>query len=237
MKNAFLAMLFVLTGPTALIYSNATVPSRIVRLVDTVYVKSANVDYDELARQVALRMKNDNQEPTVIDGDLIVKGRIGVGGAPEPGTDYGITVRAPASASLRLISNEALKDPQRAGNQHRHVGTLSLSQDGGLRLDQNSTCYSDERGCITEDRARRRAYTGYDSMGDYAYYLSNVDSLTGQTDAPRAQSLVFRLIGDDGHIHLTAFRANQRIFFNGSTTTNASDLQWEVPLAPIAPVK
>jgi hypothetical protein len=72
-------------------------------------------------------------------------------------------------------------------------------------------------------------------MGDYAYYLSNVDSATGKSDAPRAQSLVFRLIGDDGHIHITAFRATQRIFFNASTATNASDLQWEVPLAPIAP--
>jgi hypothetical protein len=43
------------------------------------------------------------------------------------------------------------------------------------------------------------------------------------------------LIGDDGHIHITAFRPTQKIFFNGSTTTNAMDLQWEVPLAPIAP--
>jgi hypothetical protein len=197
-----------------------------------VYV-SASVDYDRLSREVQKRLAV-RQNPTVIDGDLIVKGRIGVGGAPEPGTDYGITVHGPASASLRFISNEALQDPQRTMNQHRHVGTLSLSQDGGLRLDQNSTCYNDSRGCTTEDRARRRAYTGYDSMGDYAFYLSNVDSLTGQTDAPRAQSLVLRLIGDDGHIHLTAFRANQRIFFNGSTTTNAADLQWQVPLSPIA---
>ncbi len=72
-------------------------------------------------------------------------------------------------------------------------------------------------------------------MGDYSWYLSNVDSLTGQTDAPRAQSLVFHLIGNDGHIHITAFRATQKIFFNGSTKTNAMDLQWEVPLAPIPP--
>ncbi|HEX6575671.1 MAG TPA: hypothetical protein VF042_11945 [Gemmatimonadaceae bacterium] len=206
--------------------------------VDTVYVREApaSLDYDELARRVAVRLKPQQSEnPTVIDGDLIVKGRIGVGGAPEPGTDYGITIRAPISSGLRLISNEALKDPQRAANQHRHVGTLSLAQDGGLRLDVNSTCFTDSRGCTTEDKARRRAFTGYDSMGDYAWYLSNVDSLTGVTDAPRAQSLVFRLIGDDGHIHLTAFRATQKIFFNGSTATNAADLQWEVPLAPIVP--
>ena len=202
---------------------------------DTVYV-NAPIDYDRLSREVQKRL-SQSENPTVIEGDLIVKGRIGVGGAPEPGTEYGITVHGPGGASLRFISNEALKDPQRIANQHRHVGTLSLAQDGGLRLDQNSTCYRDSRGCITEDRLRRRAYTGYDSMGDYAFYLSNVDSLTGQTDAPRAQSLVFRLIGDDGHIHLNAFRATQRIFFNGSTTTNAADLQWEVPLAPIAPPK
>ena len=181
---------------------------------------------DDYARE------KDKIQPEAV---VIVKGRIGVGGAPEPGADYGITVHAPVTASLRFISNESLTDPQRAGNQHRHVGTLSLAQDGGLRLDQNSTCYSDSRGCITDDRMRRRAYSGYDSMGDYAFYLSNVDSLTGSPDAPRAQSLVFRLIGDDGHIHLTAFRATQRIFFNGSTATNASDLQWEVPLAPITP--
>lgn len=205
--------------------------------VDTVYVRESAppIDYDELARHVAARLNVGQAAPQVIEGDLIVKGRLSVGGPPEPGTDYGITVRAPVSSGIRFISNEALKDPQRADNQHRHVGTLSLAQDGGLRLDVNSTCFTDSRGCVTEDKARRRAFTGYDSMGDYAWYLSNVDSLTGVTDAPRAQSLVFRLIGDDGHIHLTAFRASQKIFFNGSTTTNASDLQWEVPLAPIQP--
>jgi hypothetical protein len=206
----------------------------VIRVTDTVYVKTSPIELERLSAEVARRLAR-SENPTVIDGDLIVKGRISVGGAPEPGTDYGITVHGPASASLRFISNEALQDPQRTSNQHRHVGTLALSQDGGLRLDQNSTCYNDSRGCVTEDRARRRAFTGYDSMGDYAFYLSNVDSLTGQPDAPRAQNLVFRLIGDDGHIHLTAFRATQRIFFNGSTTTNAADLQWEVPLAPIVP--
>jgi hypothetical protein len=207
------------------------------KAVDTVYVmKEVPIDYDELARHVALRLEHQQAaNPTVIEGDLIVKGRIGIGGAPEPGTDYGLTIHGPNSASLRFVSNEALKDPQRAANQHRHVGTISVSQDGGMRLDQNSTCFNDQRGCTTEDRARRRAFTGYDSMGDYAFYLSDVDSLTGQTTAPRSQSLVFQLIGEDGHIHINAFRPTQRIFFNGSTTTNAADLQWEVPLAPIVP--
>lgn len=226
----------ILLAAASPIVMNAARPeSRIVHTVDTVYVRPA-IDYDELARRVEMRIKSDQaKEPTVIDGDLIVKGRLGVGGAPEAGTDYGITVRAPISSAVRFISNEALKDPQRTANQHRHVGTLSLAQDGGLRLDVNSTCFTDSRGCITDDKARRRAFTGYDSMGDYAWYLSNVDSLTGQTDAPRAQSLVFHLIGDDGHIHITAFRPTQKIFFNGSTTINAMDLQWEVPLVPIAP--
>lgn len=226
----------ILLAAASPIVMNAARPeSRIIHTVDTVYVRPA-IDYDELARRVEMRIKSDQaKEPTVIDGDLIVKGRLGVGGAPEAGTDYGITVRAPISSAVRFISNEALKDPQRTANQHRHVGTLSLAQDGGLRLDVNSTCFTDSRGCITDDKARRRAFTGYDSMGDYAWYLSNVDSLTGQTDAPRAQSLVFHLIGDDGHIHVTAFRPTQKIFFNGSTTINAMDLQWEVPLVPIAP--
>ncbi len=214
--------------------SRVTVPNHVT---DTVYVREAptQIDYDELARHVASRMQNQ-AKPTVIEGDLIVKGRLGVGGAPEAGTDYGITVRGPISSSLRFISNEALKDPQRAASQHRHVGTLSLAQDGGLRLDVNSTCFTDNRGCTTEDRARRRAYTGYDSMGDYAFYLSDVDSL-GQTTAPRSQNLVFSLIGEDGHIHIYAFRPTQQIYFNGSTTTNAGDLQWQVPLAPIAPAR
>jgi hypothetical protein len=192
---------------------------------------AATIDYDELARHV-VALQNAN--PTVIDGDLIVKGRLAVGGPPEPGTEYAVTIHGEGTSALRFISNEALEDPQRVDNQHRHVGTLSLAQDGGLRLDVNSTCYADNRGCTTEDLARRRAYTGYDSMGDWAMYLSDVDS-AGQTTAPRAQSLVYSLIGDDGHIHINAFRATQRIFFNGSTTTNAADLQWAVPLAPIVP--
>ena len=214
--------------------SRTAVPKHVT---DTVYVREspAQIDYDELARHVAARIQNQ-AKPTVIDGDLIVKGRLSVGGAPEPGTDYGITVRGPITSSLRFISNEGLMDPQRTDNQHRHVGTLGLAQDGGLRLDVNSTCFTDQRGCITEDRARRRAFTGYDSMGDYAFYLSDVDSL-GQTTAPRSQSLVFSLIGEDGHIHINAFRPTQQIYFNGSTTTNAGDLQWQVPLAPIAPAR
>lgn len=222
---------------TAPIVSNRAHETRTIRVVDTLYVSrdTRPIDYDELARHVALRMQKP-ANPTVIDGDLIVKGRLGVGGAPEPGTDYGITVRGPITSSLRFISNEALKDPQRTANQHRHVGTLSLAQDGGLRLDVNGTCFRDQRGCITEDRARRRAFTGYDSMGDYAFYLSDVDS-AGVPTAPRSQSLVFSLIGEDGHIHIYAFRPTQQIYFNGSTTLNAGDLQWQVPLAPIAPAR
>ena len=233
-KTTLIAALIIAAAPQ--LAANAGKPqTRGKTAIDTVFVKQP-VDYDELARHVAFRLEaNRAKEPTVIEGDLIVKGRLGVGGAPEPGTDYGITIRAPISSGLRFISNEALKDPQRVATQHRHVGTLSLAQDGGLRLDVNSTCFSDSRGCVTDDYARRRAFTGYDSMGNYAWYLSNVDSLSGKTDAPRSQSLVFHLIGDDGHIHITAFRPGQKIFFNGSTTINAADTQWEVPLAPIPP--
>jgi hypothetical protein len=232
-----LAALAVLSSASApLILSAARTEPRVIHVTDTVFVRSAPIDYDELARRVA-RIQQSAAKPTVIEGDLIVKGRLGVGGAPEAGTDYAITVRAPNSAAIRLVSNEALGDPQRADNQHRHVGALSLAQDGGLRLDQNSTCFTDERGCTTEDRHRRRAYTGYDSRGDYAFYLSDVDSLTGQTTAPRSQSLVFNLIDWDGQIHINSFRPSQRIYFNGSTTLNAADLQWEVPLSPVPKVR
>lgn len=198
-----------------------------IRTVDTVYVNTP-VNYDELARHVEARLVR-RRAPTVIEGDLIVKGRLGVGGAPEPDTPYGITVRGPDDASIRFISNEALRDPQRAGNQHRHAGSLSLGQDGGLRLDQNSTCYTGSRGCTVYDRARRRAYSGFDSMGDMSFYLSDVDPATGMETAPRAQSLVFRLLDWDGNIHIHAHRPGQRIYFNSSTVLHAADLQWEVP--------
>ena len=218
------------------VVAESTLPEpRVIRVTDTIYVKAQPLDYDELARRVSLRLASEN--PTVIDGDLVVKGRLSVGGDPEPGTSYGITVRAPVSAGLRFISNEALKDPQRVANQHRHVGTLSLAQDGGLRLDVNSTCFSDARGCVTEDRARRRAYTGYDSRGDYAFFLSDVDSLTGAPTAPRSQSLVLTLIDWDNNIHINSMRPNQQIYFNGSTTLNAADLQWQVPLAPVPAIR
>jgi hypothetical protein len=195
--------------------------------VDTVFVET-RIDYDDLARRVAARLET-SENPTVIEGDLIVKGRLGVGGPPEPGTSYGITVRGPQDASMRFIANEALKDPQREGSQHRHVGTLGVSQDGGLRMDQNSTCYTDQRGCQVEDRKRRRAYSGFDSMGDMSFYISDVDSATGAETAPRAQSLVFRLLDWDGNIHIHAHRPGQRIFFNASSAIHAADLQWEIP--------
>jgi hypothetical protein len=196
--------------------------------VDTVFVETS-IDYDELARKVTARIESRGRNPTVIEGDLIVKGRLGVGGEPEDGTLYGITVRGPRDASIRLIANEALEDPQREGSQHRHVGVVGVSQDGGLRMDQNSTCYTDARGCIVEDRLRRRAYSGFDSMGDMSFYISDVDSATGAETAPRAQSLVFRLLDWDGNIHIHAHRPGQRIFFNASTAIHAADLQWEIP--------
>lgn len=198
--------------------------------VDTVYMKAAPLDYDEIARRVA-SLKDNRREPTIIDGDLIVKGRLGVGGSPEADTDFAVTIRGQNSSALRFISNEALKDPQREGSQHRHVGTVSLAQDGGLRLDQNATCYPDSRGCLVDDVLRRHAFSGFDSMGDMSFYLSDVDSATAKDTAPRAQSLVFRLMDWDGQIHLRAYRPGQRVFFNASTTLNAGDLQWEVPLA------
>ncbi len=199
---------------------------RIIRVTDTVFVLPT-ARYADLERRVSL-LESQGAGPTVIEGDLIVKGRLGVGGIPEPGTSYGITVRGP-DASIRFISNEDLKDPQRVGNQHRHVGALSLSQDGGLRLDQNSTCWDGGRGCTVDDLRRRRAFSGFDSMGDWSFYLSDVDSLTGKETAPRAQNLVFKLIDWDGNIRITAHRPGQRIFFNTSTAIHASDKQWEVP--------
>lgn len=230
LTESFLTIL-VAAGASPFLIRTAIPTAKPVHTVDTVYVKVAPppLDYDELARRVTARLRNTKPAPQVIDGDLIVNGRLSVGGAPEPGTDYAITVRAPNAAGIRLISNEALKDPQRADSQHRHVGTLSLGQDGGLRLDQNSTCYSDSRGCTADDRQRRHAYSGFDSLGDMSFFLSDVDS-TGADIAPRAQSLVFRLIDWDGNIHIQSHRPGQRIYFNSSTTIHAADLQWEVPL-------
>jgi hypothetical protein len=205
--------------------------ARVAPVADTVYVRQA-LDYDELARHVAARLESQKatrQEPTVIDGDLIVTGRLGVGGAPEPGTEYAVTIRGPGAAAVRFIANEALSDPQREGTQHRHVGTVGVSQDGGLRLDQNSTCFTDERGCTVDDILRRRAYSGFDSVGDMSFYISDIDSTSGRETAPPAQSLVFRLLDWDGNIHIHAHRPGQRIFFNTSTALHAADQQWEVP--------
>ena len=231
LTESFLTFLIAAGGASPFLLHTAASPGRPTHTVDTVYVKvaAAPLDYDELARRVIARMPRPERGARVIDGDLVVTGRLSIGGAAEPGTDYALTVRAPNSASIRLISNEALKDPQRADSQHRHVGTLSLAQDGGLRLDQNATCYSDSRGCTADDRKRRHAYSGFDSLGDMSFYLSDVDS-TGRDTAPRAQSLVFRLLDWDGNIHMHSHRPGQRIYFNASTALHAADLQWEVPL-------
>ena len=228
-----LTLLAVAGGTSPLLLrSPLETKDRIVYVVDTVFVKAPPIDYDVLASRVLSRMRKSAPNPTVIDGDLIVKGRLGVRGAPEPETDYAVTVHGPGTADILFIANEALLDAQRAGSQHRHVGTLGVAQDGGLRLAQNSVCYPDTRGCAPDDKLRRVAYTGYDSLGDMSFFISEVDSLTGTTTAPRAQSLVFKLIDWDKNIHIVAHRPGQRILFNGSTTLNAADLQWEVPLHP-----
>jgi hypothetical protein len=217
----------VVAGSTTLMPANFNPLLRRIVVVDTVYVK-APVDYAEVARRVA--KINAQQGPTTIDGDLIVKGRIGVGGPPEPDTNYPVTVHGAGDARMLFISNEALNDGQRVGTQHRHVGAIGVSHDGGLRMDQNAVCFNDARGCEVDDKRRRRAYSGYDSMGDMSFYLSDVDSVTGKPTAPNMQSLVLYLMAWDGSIKFTAHRPGQKIFFQGSTTPRAADLQWEVPL-------
>src|SRR6476469_4014214 len=144
---------------TSLVPAKFDLPFRTVHVVDTVYVKQP-LDYDEIAKRVA--RLNAQQGPMTIDGDLIVKGRIGVGGAPEPNTTYPVTVHGSGDARMLFISNEALNDGQRVGTQHRHVGAIGVSHDGGLRMDQNAVCFNDTRGCIVDDKRRRRAYSGYD---------------------------------------------------------------------------
>ena len=221
-----LAAIFA-AGGTSLLPPKLGLPLRTAVIIDTVYVKQP-LDYDEIARRVM--QLNAQKGPTTIDGDLIVKGRIGVGGPPEPGTGYPVTVHGQGDSRILFISNEALSDGQRVGTQHRHVGAVGVSHDGGLRIDQNAVCFSDSRACVVDDRRRRRAYAGYDSMGDMSFFLSDVDSLTGQMTAPSMQNLVLRLIDWDGNIKFTAHRPGQKIFFQGSTTPRAADIQWEVPL-------
>lgn len=211
---------------------------RTVYVVDTVFVRSAEpdhtapatIDYDVLASRVLAQLGERQQGPTVIDGDLIVRGRLGVRGAPELGTDHAVTIHGPGTADILFVANEALLDPQRENTQHRHIGTVGVAQDGGVRLTQNTMCYPGARGCIAEDVRRRLAHSGFDSMGDWSFYLSNVDSLTKKPTAPSAQSLVFKLLDWDGNIHIASHRPGQRLYFNGSTKLWASDLVWEVPL-------
>ena len=230
MRYAGFALTAVLAaGTTSFLPAALKLPARTSVVVDTVYVKGAPLDYDEIARHVA-QINRQQQGPTTIEGDLIVKGRVGIGGAPEPDTGYPLTVHGAGDSRILFVSNEALDDGQRAGTQHRHAGAIGVSHDGGLRLDQNAVCFNDSRGCVVDDRRRRRAYSGYDSMGDMSFFLSDVDSLTGKATAPNMQSLVLRLIDWDGNIKFTAHRPGQRIFFQGSTTPRAADIQWEVPL-------
>src|SRR5438309_4475679 len=73
---------------------------RTVHVVDTVFVKEPPIDYDVLASRVLTRMKKNAPNPTIIDGDLIVKGRLGVRGAPEPETDYAMTVHGSGPADI-----------------------------------------------------------------------------------------------------------------------------------------
>lgn len=230
MRYAGFALTAILAaGGTSLLPARFNLPLRTIVVVDTVYVRSSAIDYADLARRVA-ELSRTQAGPTTIEGDLIVKGRIGVGGAPEPNTNYPVTVHGTGDARLLFISNEGLDDGQRVGSQHRHVGAIGVSHDGGLRMDQNAVCFTDSRGCAVDDRRRRRAYAGYDSMGDMSFYLSDVDSLTGQPTAPNMQSLVLYLMAWDGSIKFTAHRPGQKIFFQGSTTPRAADIQWEVPL-------
>lgn len=231
----YLVAMIALAGGTSTFLQRPQAPGdRVIYVVDTVFVKApstpAGVDYDQIVARVLEQIKPSSSAPTIIDGDLIVKGRLGVRGAPEPETSYAVTIHGPGGADILFVANEALLDPQRASNQHRHVGAVGVAQDGGFRFGQNTLCFSDARGCPAHDKLRRVAYAGFDSMADMSFYLAEVDSATGASTTPNSQSLVFKLLDWDRNIHIVSHRPGQRIFFNGSTTLSAEDLVWEVPL-------
>src|SRR6266567_503236 len=89
--------LFALAGGASFLRPSNEKAEKVIYIVDTVFVKDS-IDYDAVTSRVLARMKKNAPNPTVIDGDLIVKGRLGVRGAPEPETDYAVTVHGSGTA-------------------------------------------------------------------------------------------------------------------------------------------
>jgi len=153
MRFPALALTTILAaGGTTVLPAMLKSPIRTVVVVDTIFVKPPAIDYNEIARRVA-RLNRAEQGPMTIDGDLIVKGRIGVGGSPEPGTNYPITVHGQGDSRILFVSNEALNDGQRIGTQHRHVGAVGVSHDGVLPFRRRLTIRTGDRPQHAEPRA------------------------------------------------------------------------------------
>ncbi len=85
----------------------------------------AVIDYDVLATRVLAKMRERQQGPTVIDGDLIVEGRLGLRGSPEPGTDgrlvfLSVECRLAHQKTHRSLGAEPRPEASGLGRQHSY---------------------------------------------------------------------------------------------------------------------
>lgn len=141
----------------------------------------------------------------------------------DPDWNSQIQVRGNYSAVIGLEANLAKVDPQDA--QHTHVSQLSVSQDGGTRLQQNAQS-TFSRGFVSYvNPCRQWLNFGPDSRSSVSLFLGAVNENTC-TPIPHdgAQDLVILPDENDHALKFYLMRPLWTVQFRESSTIHAGDI-------------
>lgn len=191
---------------------------------------------DSLAARLRQLESASTSRAAVVEGDLVVKGRMCIGRSCGPDVDQ-IQIWGQSDADILFVSNLAGNNPQ---SPKEHYSRITLSGDGGLRLINNG-----RQGHPAEKRA---AHIGWDTERGYGQH--GFDSQGNWSMVQRApgapgdytQDLVLNVEEWSKTVWFTSWRPGWKVGFRTSTCITCFDLAWIAPVMggdtrpqPVAP--
>ncbi len=184
---------------------------------------------DQFARIAALSARLDSIAsrnivlvvPTigpVVNGDLVVKGRLCIGAQCIGGTLQQIQILGQTDAAILLASNLNGTHPQ---SPAAHYSQLNLSGDGGMRLLNNAPPTGSG---IQRDAARPYGQVGFDSQATW----SHVQEFPGFAHEP-TQDFVFLIEPSQKHIALASYQSGWIWKFVTSSCKVCLNQWWVAP--------
>jgi hypothetical protein len=183
--------------------------------VDTVVVSRSDTVFSSRTDTVFIGANPLNN--TVI-GDLVVTGKLSVGGPVIPGADAQLQIHGLGSAEILARSNEGNLDSQ-SETHSPHVIVWSGGNDGGARIIQGA--YWGTGGRQWRDTSRPLTVLALDSRGT----LSESQEFSG---VPITGQL-WVIQREGARLFFTAMQPGSSWGFRASTTLNSFDRSWIIP--------